>query len=134
MKFTVVHYDLEGKTVAAYLHTEDFDEARRSLKAANGEIYIRVTDIEEFQAAEVSKGLIREMQVAETLAFDTPDTKDTINDRHFQVITTHLEGGEVSDSQLWLAVGYFLYGSGISKPRPWKTSEQLEQLYKDTDR
>ena len=56
-------------------------------------------------------------------------------DNHFQTVLAHLNGKEVDLNQLWLSVGYFLYGIGRHATiKPWRSEEQLVQLKINTGR
>lgn len=54
---------------------------------------------------------------------------------HFYAVYDHLLGKEVDTRQLWLSVGYFLYGNGqLATIKPWRNEEQRVQLLQDTGR
>lgn len=54
---------------------------------------------------------------------------------HFHTVRDYLTGREVVPSKLWLSVGYFIHGTGAHATiKPWKTTEQLDQLLEDTGR
>ncbi len=56
-------------------------------------------------------------------------------DNHFQTVLAHLNGKEVDPIQLWLSVGYFLFGIGRHATiKPWNNKEQRDQLLYDTHR
>lgn len=57
----------------------------------------------------------------------------TAADRHKEIIGAYLHGEPVSDSQLWLSVGYFHAGSGRHLPKPVSPAE-WERLLKETGR
>ena len=54
---------------------------------------------------------------------------------HFYAVYDHLLGKSVNANQLWLSVGYFLYGRGrFATLKPWRNEEQRGQLLQDTGR
>ncbi len=56
-------------------------------------------------------------------------------DNHFQTVLARLNGKKVDPLQLWLSVGYFLYGIGRHATiKPWRNERQLDQLKRDTHR
>jgi len=57
-----------------------------------------------------------------------------IHDRHRRNIVNHLAGEPIHPNDLWLSVGYFLYGAGFAVDISFATPEQWEQLIKDTGR
>ena len=57
------------------------------------------------------------------------------HDYHFQTVLAHLNEKEADPVQLWLSVGYFLYGVGRKASfMPWKNEDQLVQLKLNTGR
>jgi len=57
-----------------------------------------------------------------------------IYDRHQRNIVNHLAGEPIHPNDLWLSVGYFLYGSGFAADISFATDAQWEQLMQDTKR
>ena len=57
------------------------------------------------------------------------------HDHHFHTVHDHLVGKKVDLNQLWLSVGYFLYGRGRDASfMPWKSEEQRVHLKINTGR
>ena len=77
---------------------------------------------------------VKENEVDDVLRRADEILKDS-HHAHFHAVYDHLLGKEVDTSQLWLSVGYFLYGRGrFATLKPWRNEEQRGQLLQDTGR